>query len=123
MWVVLLILILIVLSVMFGGFQKGTKTGSLSHSPTVTFTVTPAPLQLPLLLLPHRWLPLTGDYAGGSLLLLVRAVALLNDGDLSEGLPGSGVLALAHGAAAAFAISAGAHGVGVRLRLLLSCRV
>ena len=38
MWVVLLILILIVLSVLFGGFQKGTKTGSLSHSPAVTFT-------------------------------------------------------------------------------------
>jgi hypothetical protein len=33
MWVVLLILILIVLSVLFGGFQKGTKTGSLNHSP------------------------------------------------------------------------------------------
>jgi len=38
MWVVLLILILIVLSVLFGGFQKGTKTGSLGHSPAVTFT-------------------------------------------------------------------------------------
>jgi hypothetical protein len=38
MWVVLLILILIVLSVLFGGFQKGTKTGSLSHSSAVTFT-------------------------------------------------------------------------------------
>jgi hypothetical protein len=38
MWVVLLILILIVLSVMFGGFQKGTKAGSLNHSPaTITF--------------------------------------------------------------------------------------
>ncbi len=33
MWVVLLILILIVLSVMFGGFQKGTKAGSLTYSP------------------------------------------------------------------------------------------
>jgi hypothetical protein len=33
MWVVLLILILIVLSVMFGGFQKGTKSGSLNYSP------------------------------------------------------------------------------------------
>jgi len=40
--VVLLILILIVLSVMFGGFQKGTKTGSLNHSPAVTFTFSPA---------------------------------------------------------------------------------
>jgi hypothetical protein len=39
MFVVLLILILIVLSVMFGGFQKGTKTGSLNHSPaSATFT-------------------------------------------------------------------------------------
>jgi hypothetical protein len=37
MWVVLAILILIVLSVMFGGFQKGTKSGSLNYSPaTVT---------------------------------------------------------------------------------------
>jgi hypothetical protein len=42
MFVVLLILILIVLSVMFGGFQKGTKTGSLNHSPAVTFTFSPA---------------------------------------------------------------------------------
>jgi hypothetical protein len=52
MFVVLLILILIVLSVMFGGFQKGTKTGSLNHSPAPTFifsvTSTPSPL------LPHR---------------------------------------------------------------------
>jgi TRAP-type mannitol/chloroaromatic compound transport system permease large subunit len=47
MWVVLLILILIVLSVLFGGFQKGTKTGSLGHSPAVTFTFSPAPLALP----------------------------------------------------------------------------
>jgi hypothetical protein len=29
---VLLIVILIVLSVLFGGFQKGTKAGSLGHS-------------------------------------------------------------------------------------------
>jgi len=43
MWVVLLILILIVLSVMFGGFQKGIKTGSLNHSPTATFTFTVTP--------------------------------------------------------------------------------
>jgi hypothetical protein len=39
MFVVLLILILIVLSVMFGGFQKGTKTDSLNHSPTAITSV------------------------------------------------------------------------------------
>jgi hypothetical protein len=39
MFVVLLILILIVLSVMFGGFQKGTNTGSLSHSTTSSAAV------------------------------------------------------------------------------------
>ncbi len=37
MWVVLLILILIVLSVMFGGFQKGAKASGLNDSPaTIT---------------------------------------------------------------------------------------
>jgi hypothetical protein len=35
MGVLLLILILIVLSVMFGGFQKGTKSGSLNYSPAI----------------------------------------------------------------------------------------
>jgi hypothetical protein len=50
MWVVLLILILIVLSVLFGGFQKGTKTGSLTHSPAVTFTFSSTPASL----LPHQ---------------------------------------------------------------------
>jgi hypothetical protein len=44
--VVLLILILIVLSVLFGGFQKGTKTGSLTHSPAVTFTFSSVPSPL-----------------------------------------------------------------------------
>jgi hypothetical protein len=29
MWIVLIIAVLIVLSLMFGGFQKGTKAGSL----------------------------------------------------------------------------------------------
>jgi Kef-type K+ transport system membrane component KefB len=42
MWLVLLIVVLVVLAVMFGGFQKGTKTGSLNHSPAVTFTFSPA---------------------------------------------------------------------------------
>jgi hypothetical protein len=44
MWVMLLILILIVLSVMFGGFQKGTKDNSgLGRSvPAVTAAVTAA---------------------------------------------------------------------------------
>jgi hypothetical protein len=32
LWVVLLIVILIVLSVMFGGFQKGTKSNGLAPS-------------------------------------------------------------------------------------------
>ena len=35
LWVLLLILVLIVLSVMFGGFQKGTKAGSLPHPGSV----------------------------------------------------------------------------------------
>jgi ABC-type lipoprotein release transport system permease subunit len=46
MWVVLLVLILIVLSVMFGGFRKGTKTGSLNHSPAVAFTFSSSPLPM-----------------------------------------------------------------------------
>ena len=33
--IVLLIVILIVLSVLFGGFQKGTKAGSLGPTPAV----------------------------------------------------------------------------------------
>jgi hypothetical protein len=53
MWVVLLILILIVLSVLFGGFQKGTKTGSLGYSPAVTFTFS-AVSSVALALLPHQ---------------------------------------------------------------------
>jgi hypothetical protein len=56
MWVVLLILILIVLSVLFGGFQKGTKTGSLNHSPAVTFTFSSAPFTVTPALIE----PLTG---------------------------------------------------------------
>jgi hypothetical protein len=61
MFVVLLILVLIVLSLMFGGFQKGTKSGSLNYSPapTFTFTVTPAPFAIA----PASIAPLTGDYA------------------------------------------------------------
>jgi hypothetical protein len=33
MWLILLVLILIVLAVAFGGFQKGTKTGGLPARP------------------------------------------------------------------------------------------
>ena len=32
LWIVALIVILIVLSVLFGGFQKGTKEGGLGHA-------------------------------------------------------------------------------------------
>jgi hypothetical protein len=38
MWLVLLILILIVLAVAFGGFQKGTKSNSLPLSPVASTT-------------------------------------------------------------------------------------
>jgi len=34
MWILLLIVVLVVLALMFGGFQKGTKSGSLA--PPVT---------------------------------------------------------------------------------------
>jgi hypothetical protein len=34
MWLVLLIVVLVVLAVMFGGFQKGTKSGSLGPART-----------------------------------------------------------------------------------------
>ena len=30
MWILLLIVVLVVLALMFGGFQKGTKSGSLA---------------------------------------------------------------------------------------------
>jgi hypothetical protein len=36
MWIVLLVLILIVLAVAFGGFQKGTKTGNPGTTSTPT---------------------------------------------------------------------------------------
>lgn len=36
MWLVLLVLILVVLALMFGGFQKGTKSSSLPHPPATT---------------------------------------------------------------------------------------
>ena len=39
MVVLLVIVVLIILSLMFGGFQKGTKSGSLGHYPG------PGPLQ------------------------------------------------------------------------------
>jgi hypothetical protein len=38
MWLVLLIVVLVVLAVMFGGFQKGTKSGSLPPPPAVAIT-------------------------------------------------------------------------------------
>ena len=51
LWIVLLIAILIVLSLLFGGFQKGTKAGSLaSLTPLCTslhFPTTHAPLNRP----------------------------------------------------------------------------
>jgi hypothetical protein len=45
LWILLLIVILIVLSLMFGGFRKGTKTGGLGHSPASGRTM--AVLSLP----------------------------------------------------------------------------
>ena len=32
MWILLLIVVLVVLALMFGGFQKGTKSGSFAPS-------------------------------------------------------------------------------------------
>jgi hypothetical protein len=46
LWILLLIVILIVLSLMFGGFRKGTKAGGLGHSFTSGRTV--AVLSLPV---------------------------------------------------------------------------
>jgi hypothetical protein len=39
LWIVLLILVLIVLSVLFGGFQKGTKAGGLGFGPVAVVAV------------------------------------------------------------------------------------
>jgi hypothetical protein len=36
MWLLVLIVVLVVLAIMFGGFQKGTKSGSLAPSITST---------------------------------------------------------------------------------------
>lgn len=36
MWVLLILLVLIVLSLMFGGFQKGTKAAGLGAPPRLT---------------------------------------------------------------------------------------
>jgi hypothetical protein len=37
MWLLVLIVVLVVLAIMFGGFQKGTKSGSLAPAaPLVT---------------------------------------------------------------------------------------
>jgi hypothetical protein len=38
MWAVLLVLILIVLAVAFGGFQKGTKTGNPATTPSTSIS-------------------------------------------------------------------------------------
>jgi hypothetical protein len=42
MWLILIILILVVVALLFGGFQKGTKSGSLSLLCT-SCSVTPKP--------------------------------------------------------------------------------
>ena len=42
MWILLLIVVLVVLALMFGGFQKGTKAGS--DGAPVLFSVTAASL-------------------------------------------------------------------------------
>jgi len=34
MWVLIIIVVLVVLALMFGGFQKGTRTGSAPHFST-----------------------------------------------------------------------------------------
>lgn len=43
LWIVLLIVILIVLSVLFGGFQKGTKASGLGLAPSVSVVSLQAP--------------------------------------------------------------------------------
>jgi hypothetical protein len=42
MWLILLIAVLVVIALLFGGFQKGTKSGSLSRSCT-SCSVAPIP--------------------------------------------------------------------------------
>ena len=43
MWLILIILILVVVALLFGGFQKGTKSGSLSRlCPSCSVTPKPA---------------------------------------------------------------------------------
>jgi hypothetical protein len=43
LWVLLLVVILIILSLAFGGFQKGTKTGGLGPFTPLCATCTYAP--------------------------------------------------------------------------------
>ena len=42
MWILLIVLVLIVLSVMFGGFQKGTKASGPGAHPLVSAPTMPA---------------------------------------------------------------------------------
>jgi len=51
LWIVLLIALLIVLSVLFGGFQKGTKSGGFGP---LCATCTSAPAAAAVGALPHR---------------------------------------------------------------------
>jgi hypothetical protein len=44
MLVLLLIVVLIILSLMFGGFQKGTKSGGLGPMTSLCATCTSAPM-------------------------------------------------------------------------------
>jgi hypothetical protein len=47
MWVVLVIMIIVVIALLFGGFQKGTKSGSLGRSltPATNCAIAPGPLR------------------------------------------------------------------------------
>lgn len=47
LWVVILVLILLLLSVLFGGFQRGTKTGLAQRPPAVATAGISSPAPLP----------------------------------------------------------------------------